>query len=161
MRAQRGRVSDHLLSEFMNHPFLAQAPPKSLDRQVFGPAFLQQIIKEHPGMSGDDLVATLTQFTVNATMHAILTHLNKGRGLEELIVYGGGARNPQIMARLRAALPKMLVSSGDDYGIPSDAREAVAFAVLAHATLCNMPGNLPSFIGAARAVPLGAICFPC
>jgi len=75
----------------------------------------------------------------------------------ELIVSGGGVHNPQIMAHLAALLPNLALSTTTDYGIHADAKEAIAFAVLAHETWHGRPANLPSATGARRAVILGDI----
>jgi anhydro-N-acetylmuramic acid kinase len=80
--------------------------------------------------------------------------------LEDLIVSGGGSQNPLVMAQLAALLPKMSVKVSDDYGVPSQAKEAVAFAVLAHETMERRTNNLPSATGARRAVILGKVNYP-
>jgi anhydro-N-acetylmuramic acid kinase len=75
----------------------------------------------------------------------------------DLIVSGGGAHNPQIMAHLAGFLPQLAISTSSDYGIDVDAKEAIAFAILAHETWRRRPSNLPSATGAKRAVVLGTI----
>jgi len=75
----------------------------------------------------------------------------------DLIVSGGGAHNPQIMAHLAGFLPEAAISTSADYGIGVDAKEAIAFAMLAHETWRGRPSNLPSATGAKRAVVLGDV----
>jgi anhydro-N-acetylmuramic acid kinase len=81
----------------------------------------------------------------------------RGVGPADLIVSGGGAHNRRIMAQLAALLPEMAIATSADYGVDVDAKEAVAFAVLAHETWRRRPSNLPSATGARRAVVLGSI----
>ncbi len=76
---------------------------------------------------------------------------------DEVIVSGGGALNPTLMGMLRAELAPAHVITSDDLGLPAEAKEAVAFAVLAYETWHGRPGNLPSATGARRAVVLGSI----
>ena len=78
----------------------------------------------------------------------------------ELIVSGGGARNPLIMAQLSAALPNIEVVTSDHLGLPGDAKEAFAFALLANETIHGRPSNLPSATGASSPAILGKICYP-
>jgi len=83
-----------------------------------------------------------------------------GVKVHRLIVSGGGAHNLFLLTRLRALLPQLAVELSDKYGLPVDAKEAIAFAVLADRTLHGLPGNLPSVTGARRAVVLGKIARP-
>ena len=101
-----------------------------------------------------DLLATatvLTAATIASAVHGAV------KGPADLIVSGGGTHNPQIMAHLAGFLPAIDISTSTDYGIDADAKEAIAFAVLAHETWRRKPSNLPSATGAKRAVVLGNI----
>jgi anhydro-N-acetylmuramic acid kinase len=80
--------------------------------------------------------------------------------IHRLIVSGGGARNKFLMKRLHELVPSLKVVTSDRYGLPVDAKEAIAFAVLADRTMHGLPGNLPSVTGARRAVVLGKIVRP-
>jgi len=99
-----------------------------------------------------DLIATLTLLTPVTIFEAI-----KATKPDELIAAGGGTKNPQIMNHLRGLFPATQVRTTDDFGLPAEAKEAVAFAILAHQTWRRQPGTLPSATGARHAVILGQI----
>ena len=151
--AARGRVDDALLRRLLAHPFLAQAPPKTTGREVFGEAFLESIWPQN--MAAEDLIATLTAFTAQSIAQAYRRFLPVFP--DEVIVSGGGVHNPVLMAHLEDALRPARVLPSDALGLPADAKEAIAFAVLAYETWHGRPGNLPAATGARRAVVLGQI----
>lgn len=153
--AQAGLVDQELLTQLRTHPFLHQPPPKSAGREEFGEAFWQSLPREgHPL----DLIATLTAFTAHSIADSYRRHLP---GVpDEVIIGGGGARNPVLMAHLRRHLSYATVLTHEEVGMDSDAKEAVAFCVLANETLLGKPANLPSVTGASRAVTLGSVTFP-
>jgi anhydro-N-acetylmuramic acid kinase len=150
--AAAGRVNRALLDELLADPYYRRKPPKSAGREQYGAAFVERLKK--PRMSIEDRVATATVLT------AATIALGVGRfaaRATDLIVSGGGVHNPQIMAHLAGFLPDVAISTSSDHGIDADAKEAVAFAVLAHETWRRRPANLPSATGARRAVVLGNI----
>lgn len=102
-------------------------------------------------------MATLSAFTVSSVATGILEFCIQRARYEEIIVSGGGTKNPLLMEGLQEAFPKLTLSTSDDYGIPSGAKEAVLVAVLADATLHGWTGNVPSATGAKAAVVLGDI----
>lgn len=106
-------------------------------------------------LRGQDVQATLAELTAVTISEQVLL----SGGCERLLVCGGGARNPLLMARLAALLPGTEVSTTDEAGISGDDMEALAFAWLAWRTIAGLPGNLPSVTGASEATVLGAI-FP-
>ncbi len=155
--AARGRVHDALLAELMSHPYLAQRPPKTTGREMFGAQFGAHVWQRGMalGLNGEDVVATLTMFTaasIAQAHHAFLPRLP-----DEVIVSGGGARNPTLMRFLEQALAPARVCASDAMGMPAEAKEAIAFAVLAYETWHGRPGNLPSATGARHPVVLGNI----
>jgi len=161
--ARRGRVDENLLGWLMSHPFLRQPPPKSTGREMFGEGFLRKVLKrsEKLGLSHYDVVATLTAFTALSVADALERFvLPKVGSVDELIVSGGGANNPALMAMLREKLPQIAVRRSDEFGVNADAKEAVAFAVLAHRTVMGLTGNLPSATGAKVPVVLGNLTLP-
>jgi anhydro-N-acetylmuramic acid kinase len=161
--ARQGRVDKNLLHWLMSHPFLLQPPPKSTGREMFGEAFLREVIKRANslGLTQNDTVATLTAFTAESIADAIKRFvLPKFGQVDELIVSGGGANNPTLMAMLRERLPKVKIRRSDELGINADAKEAIAFAVLAHRTVMGLTGNVPSATGAKMPVILGSITLP-
>jgi anhydro-N-acetylmuramic acid kinase len=161
--ARQGRVDKNLLRWLMSHPFLLQPPPKSTGREMFGEAFLREVIKRANslGLTQNDTVATLTAFTAESIADAIKRFvLPKFGQVDELVVSGGGANNPTLMAMLRERLPKVKIRRSDELGINADAKEAIAFAVLAHRTVMGLTGNVPSATGAKMPVILGSITLP-
>ncbi|MEZ8222273.1 anhydro-N-acetylmuramic acid kinase [Candidatus Fervidibacteria bacterium JGI MDM2 JNZ-1-D12] len=161
--AKRGKVDKNLLRWLMRHPFLRQPPPKSTGREMFGENFLQRILERSKrlGLAPHDVVATLTAFTASSVADAIERFvLPKVGSVDELIVSGGGANNPVLMAMLKERMPQISVHRSDEFGINADAKEAIAFAVLAHRTVMGLAGNLPSATGAKMPVILGSITLP-
>jgi anhydro-N-acetylmuramic acid kinase len=152
----RGRVHESALANALAHPYFARAAPKSTGREEFGAPFAQQLLAHvrDGGGSLDDAIATATALTVESVARAL-----DGGPWRELIVAGGGARNPTLVDRLRART-RLPVRLTDELGIPSEAREAVAFAVLGAYRLRGEPNTLPKCTGARRAVSAGAIHRP-
>ena len=161
--ARQGRVDKNLLRWLMSHPFLRQSPPKSTGREMFGDAFLREVLERAKllGLTERDTVATLTAFTAESIADAIRRFvLPKFERVDELIVSGGGANNPILMAMLHEKLPRVKIRRSDELGINADAKEAIAFAVLSHRTVMGFAGNLPSATGAKMPVILGSITLP-
>jgi len=161
--ARQGRIDKKLLRWLMSHSFLRQPPPKSTGREMFGEAFLLEVLKraDSLGLTEHDTVATLTAFTAESITDAIRRFvLPKFGWVDELIVSGGGANNPTLMAMLGEKLPKIKIRRSDELGINADAKEAVAFAVLAHRTVMGFAGNVPSATGAKIPVILGSVTLP-
>ncbi len=156
-RAMRGRVDETLLAELMRHRFLQREPPKSTGREEFGQPLLAEILRRGT-WTDDDLIATLTAFTVQS-IAAGIGRFCPGE-FAKLWVGGGGVHNRCIMAGLQRALPDIAVHSLADLGIDPDAREALAFAVLANETLMGHTGNIPAATRAQRPVVLGKIVLP-
>jgi anhydro-N-acetylmuramic acid kinase len=158
-RARRGRAHQPLVDELLAHPFLRRLPPKSTGREAFGSGYVDGVMARGAelGIGGDDLIATLTAFTV-ATIVQAYRHLILPRySPVEAILCGGGSRNPLLTAWLHQELPEVGWRACDDFGISADALEAVIFAVLAHETVCGHPANVPSATGAKRPVVLGKV----
>ena len=146
--ARRGNVHTRLLKAMLSDPYLDRKPPKTTGREQFGQQFVSGLLAT--GIPLPDLIATATEFTVQSIASAIL-HAKP----QEVIVSGGGVHNLQIMRRLGELLPGIDVMSSREFGIDPDAKEAIAFAVLAYEFARGRPGNLPKATGARRAVPLG------
>lgn len=151
--ARTGSVNRELLDELLRDPYYRRRPPKSAGREQYGADFVKRL--KSSGLPLRDLIATATVLT------AATIAIGAGRVCfslpGDLIVSGGGVHNPMIMEYLAAFLPGMTVSTSADYAIDPDAKEAIAFAVLAYQTWREKPGNLPSATGAKRAVVLGSI----
>ncbi len=158
--AARGEVRTELLARLCGHPFFAEAPPKSTGREQFGRPFVDALLAEaKPGGEQDwcDLLATVTELTAFGIHDAYRRHVAARLPVDAVVVSGGGARNPALMARLAARFVPVPVRTGDAYGLPVDAKEAIAFAILASERIDGRPGNLPSVTGARRQVLLGKV----
>jgi anhydro-N-acetylmuramic acid kinase len=156
--AARGKVDKAFLMELLAHPFLKQPPPKTTGRELFGTPFGEKIWKAAlaRGISSDDWIATLTMFTAQSIAASYREFLP--RQPDQVIISGGGARNPTLLAMLTAQLPPaMRIRRIDEFGVPADAKEALAFAILAYETWQGRPSNLPAATGARRPVVLGDI----
>jgi anhydro-N-acetylmuramic acid kinase len=148
-------VDEALLSELLSEPYLDQAPPKSTGRELFSAERVDQLWAR--GFRGAGLVSTLTQYTVRTIADAYQRWLG---AVDEVILAGGGVRNPELVRRLREALPKTEVRTADELGLNSDAKEAIAFAMFGYETLRGRPSNVPAATGAARAAIQGKITWP-
>ncbi len=157
--AGKGKVHQAVLGELMRHPFIKRYPPKSTGREVFGPSFVERILKigKRRRVSPTDLIATVTAFTVSAIADNIRRFILKKGPLHEVIVGGGGTYNPVIMDGLKETLSPIPVKTFDEVGHESRAIEAMTFAVLAYQTWHRQPANIPSVTGASHPVLLGKI----
>ena len=155
--AARGTVSRVLLDELMRHPYLAQALPKTAGREQFGVFHAREIWEKglSQGLREMDIVATLTAFTAESIADSYRRFLPARP--DEVILGGGGANNPTLVAMLRQALMPAQVLRQEDLGFSSDAKEAAAFAILAYESLHGRPGNLPSCTFAGHPAVLGKI----
>jgi len=162
--ATAGRVNPALLERLMAHPYLQQPPPKTTGRELFGVQFGRAVYDQASadGIPPADIVATLTAFTAQSIADAYRRFIPYP--VDEVIVGGGGAKNPALMRQLTEWLTPARLLSSDDLGLPAVAKEAVSFAILAYETWHNRPGNLPSCTGASHPVVLGQLvpgrCWP-
>lgn len=162
---QSGGSIPTLLHELMKDPYLKLAPPKSTGREYYGRVYLQKLLavgrKHHA--KPNDLIRAATVFTALSIVDALNRFVLRKHKIQQLIVSGGGARNPLILAELCAALPGVEILPSSHFGIREDAKEAFAFALLAYETFHLRPGNLPSATGARGAAILGKISYapPC
>src|SRR5277367_818079 len=157
--ALSGRTIPELLVRLMHEPYLRKKPPKSAGREQFGQDYALSLIRwgkqHHAGPA--DLVRTTTMFTSLSIADAFRRFILPRAHVEELIVAGGGAHNPLMMAQLAASLPGIEVIPASKFGVPPDAKEAFGFALLAYETYHGRPGNLPSATGARHTVVLGKL----
>jgi anhydro-N-acetylmuramic acid kinase len=153
--ASQGTVSNALLDELLAEPYLQQSSPKTTGRELFGSQYGEKVwLKARSaGLDEKDMIATVTAFTAHSIAHAYRHHLPHFP--DEVIVSGGGVNNSTLMAMLQALLPPARVRTSDEFGLPSSAKEAIAFAVLAYETWHGRPSNLPVATGARRSAILG------
>jgi len=159
--ASSGRVSEKLLDLTLKHPYFKKQPPKSTGREEFGSEFCEKFLAESErlNLSKEDSITAASELTVRSILAALKNFGSSEIVLDEIIVSGGGTENLYIMESLAAASGGVPVKPTDKYGIPSAAKEAILFALLANETICGNPGNVPSVTGANTATILGKICF--
>jgi anhydro-N-acetylmuramic acid kinase len=150
-----------LVDELMRDPYLKQAPPKSTGREYYGRAYVKDLLaagRKHKAKPAD-LIRAATIFTAISMVDALHRFVLPKHKIEQLIVSGGGARNPLILAQIAAALPQMDIVPSAELGVPTDAKEAFAFALMAYETFHQRPANLPSATGANGPAILGKISY--
>lgn len=153
--ARSGRLNQALLERLLEIRYYRQPPPKSAGREQYGREFVAQLLAS--GLALPDLIATATALTAAAVALGIERFVRPQMRVDELIVSGGGAHNPQILSYLAAFLPDVALCTSADFGIDIDGKEAIAFAILAYETWHRRAASLPSATGARRAVVLGKI----
>ena len=160
--ARQGQLNAKVLKELLRDPYLRLGPPKSTGREYYGRAYFQELLRmgKKYRAGPNDLIRTTTEFTVASVVDALKRFVLRKTKIQQLIVSGGGAKNPLVMAQLTAALAPMEVMPSSKLGVPEEAKEAYAFALLAYETWNRRPGNLPSATGAERAAVLGKVCLP-
>jgi anhydro-N-acetylmuramic acid kinase len=158
--AALGRVNEPLLADALCDPFFLRCPPKSAGREQFGRPFVERYFLSRRRARFENLLRTSLELTARTIGGALSRFVFPDKKIDRLIVSGGGAHNRLLMKRLAEFLPHLTVELSDRYGLPVDAKEAIAFAILADRTLHGLPGNLPSVTGARRAVVLGKIVRP-
>jgi anhydro-N-acetylmuramic acid kinase len=162
LMAARGKVCADLLAELLTHPYLAKQPPKTTGREKFGIAFAKAVWEagKNRGLSQEDLLATVTAFTVEAIAGSYERFIYPRYRPDEVIIGGGGAYNPTLFQWLQQRLAPIPVLRHEAFGISSDAKEALLFAILANETLHGIPANVPSATGARHPVVLGKVVLP-
>ncbi len=160
--AARGTVSAELLADLMASPYLTLEPPKSTGRELFGALAVERLLAAHKDLSAEDVVATFTEFSASCVADACARFVapRLGGPLDRLVVGGGGAHNATLVAALARLMPATEVMTQEDLGFSSDAKEAIAFAVMGNETLHHRPSNVPGATGASRPVILGNVTYP-
>jgi anhydro-N-acetylmuramic acid kinase len=159
--AQTGRSIPALLDELLRDSYLKLAPPKSTGREYYGHAFLEKVLalgKKHRAKPAD-LIRAATIFTALSVVDALNRFVLPKTKIHQLIVSGGGAHNPLLLAQLGAALDGIEILPSSRFGIPENAKEAFAFALLAYGTFHRRPSNLASATGAHGPAILGKISY--
>ncbi|EEM77708.1 Anhydro-N-acetylmuramic acid kinase [Bacillus thuringiensis serovar pondicheriensis BGSC 4BA1] len=160
--AKQGRVVDEILTYCMSHPFLKMNPPKSTGREQFGEKFVSELLKRFEKHSKENILTTVTMFTVNSIVHHYKKFILPYYEIDEVILGGGGSYNSTLVEMLRNGLKdeNCAIFIQEDIGYSSEAKEAIAFAILANETHHRNPSNVPSATGAKQSVVLGNITFP-
>ncbi len=151
--AASGTVDRALLATLLDEPYYALPAPKSTGKELFHlPYVAAAVERSGTAPSTADLIATLTELTVLTVAAEI-----RASGVGTLVVSGGGVRNPVLMAGLRRELTDVRIVRSDEFGAPSDAKEAIAFALIGWLTAHELPGTVPSATGARAPSVLGSI----
>lgn len=157
----KGKLLPQVLAKLLREPYFAVAPPKSCGREQFGAEFLKHFQALSSDADPRDLLATASELTSASILNAYTRFCAPRLAPRptELIASGGGTRNRYLMRRIRELFAplKVTVLSSDDLGLPSQAKEAVAFALLAWLSFHGQPGNVPSATGATHPVVLGKV----
>ncbi len=158
--AAGGKVIEPLLARLLTLPYFQRTPPKSAGREQFGDWFVREFFLKRGPSRFEDLLRTATELTARSIADALARFVFPRVKVHCLIISGGGAHNRLLISRLAELLPNLSMDLSDKYGLPVDAKEAIAFAILADRALHGLPGNLPSVTGARRAVVLGKLVRP-
>ncbi len=155
--AARGRPVPELLAAWMGEAFLKLPPPKATGRELFGEQFVQAALEAFPRVAPHDWLATAVRFTALTIGQSYRDFIFPVCPVKEVVLSGGGSHNRTLVMEIREELPRCRVLLLEDLGFDSDAREAVAFAILGRETMQGRPGNLPRATGAGRASILGNV----
>jgi len=162
--AAAGDVNEPVLTKCLANPYFSLRPPKTAGREQFGDKYTHEFLRRCGRLAAEDVVATATALTARSVTQALRRFVvaRKNARFRELIVSGGGTRNATLMAMLRAEVSPLHLSvcTSDDFGLPSPAKEAVAFALLGYQTWHRRPSNVPAATGARRNAVLGKVCYP-
>ncbi|MFG2196506.1 anhydro-N-acetylmuramic acid kinase [Streptomyces sp. NPDC048639] len=150
--AARGHVDQPLLERLLDEPYYARPAPKTTGKELFHLPYLRAALAGRPLLPVEDVVATLTRLTARTVADAV-----RSVGATEVVASGGGTRNPVLMAMLRTELDDIGLLASGDLGLPPDAKEAYAFAVLGYLTVHGLPGTVPTCTGARHATVLGSL----
>jgi anhydro-N-acetylmuramic acid kinase len=160
--AASGAALDLVISDVMRGSFFRRTPPKTAGREEFGREFAQNFIRRCGRGDKRDIVATATALTAKSVADALRRFVIHRTGTyRDFVVSGGGASNPTLMAMLANELRPLglQIRTSDEFGLPSEAKEAAAFALLAFQTWNRKPSNVPSATGAKRPAILGKISY--
>ena len=148
-----------MLEKLLSHPFIKRTPPKTTGREEFGSHWTRPLIGDARslGISDTDIVATVTAFTAKSIYENYRQFILPKYDISEVLVCGGGVHNRTLMRFLKEMLNPIKIGIVDDYGLSSDAKEAIAFAILANETIHGNAGNIPQATGAKKPVILGKI----
>ena len=160
--ASSGKVLEKVVAKVLRLPFFSRKPPKTAGREEFGREFLGDFLRACGGSKPQDIVATATALTAQSIALAIERFvLKQPHAFTEIVVSGGGTKNATLMGMLSQQMSRLRLRmrSSDEFGVPSEAKEAVAFALLAFQTWHRKPSNMPSATGAKRPAILGKVSY--
>lgn len=156
--AAKGTVSEPMLARLLEHPFFARPVPRCAWRLDFGAEYADSILDEFREVSPEDTLATLTRFSAEAIVRALVANVPQLAEISTLIASGGGVRNETLLRDIRELLPEGIeLRPSDEFGLPAQFKEAIKFATLAVATLNSIGDNIPHASGAVRFGVLGKL----
>ena len=155
--AAKGKVHQELLNFLMDDEYIRRQPPKTTGREYFGPEYVKKVMEKAKewNISGEDLMATVTDFTAQTIAYSVRHFFP--RMPDRLVIGGGGSMNYTLVGDIQKALPECRVMTNEEMGFDSNAKEAIAFAVMANETLFAGSNNVPSVTGASGPVVMGKI----
>lgn len=155
--ARKGTVSHDWLNLLLQDEYYLKEPPKTTGREYFSAQYIENALKYAPE-DRNSVITTATVLTAKTIVDAYERFIFTNTDIDEVIIGGGGAYNPEIMKYLRKFLPaKIELKTHEDYGISNNYKEVMAFALLGYCKYYNIPSNLPSCTGARKRVVLGKI----
>ena len=159
--AASGTFLDRVVRDVMRSSYFRRKPPKTAGREEFGREFVQLFLRKCGRADKRDVIATATALTAYSIADAVREFVLKKHAYKEFIVSGGGTNNPTLLAMLANLLAplSLQIRLSDEFGIPSEAKEAVAFALLAYQTWNRKPSNIPAATGAKRLAILGKVSY--
>jgi len=161
--AGSGNVREDWMKLILAHPFFQKKPPKSAGREEFGKKYLEGLQKRlniKTARARTDIIATLAASIPRAVVSAINRFVMPVKNIDEVLLCGGGAHNPILRKHFIENMSPAKVMLTDEFGIPADAREAMAFALLGYLSTKQRPGNVPAVTGAREKTILGKIIYP-
>jgi anhydro-N-acetylmuramic acid kinase len=153
--AATGDIDVKLLAKLLRDKYFRAKPPKTAGREQYGSEFVSKLLDTE--LSSEDLIATATALTAESIAAAVRNFVLPEMRVDEIFVSGGGTHNPTLMRMLRKAMGEIPVKESTEVGLDVDAKEAIAFAVMAYETAHCRPSNVPMATGARRSVVLGKI----
>ena len=153
--AASGEIDPKLLAKLLRDKFFRAKPPKTAGREQYGSEYVSKLLDTE--LSSEDLIATATAVTAESIALAVRNFVLPEMRVDEIFVSGGGTHNPTLMRMLRKAMDSIPVKETTEVGLDVDAKEAIAFAVMAYETAHARPSNVPMATGAKRSVVLGKL----
>ncbi|HVA95457.1 MAG TPA: anhydro-N-acetylmuramic acid kinase [Candidatus Dormibacteraeota bacterium] len=159
--AARGTLLPGLLARLLHDDYFSKLPPKTAGREQYGEKYVRSLLslQEARRAKPENIIRTATILTSLVILDALHHFVTPQTKIGELIVSGGGAHNPVLMAQIESGLDRVRLRTADELGVPGDAKEAFAFAVLAGQTMRKRPANVPGATGATKPAVLGKVCY--
>lgn len=158
--AKSGKLCETLMEELKSHPYINLKPPKTTGREDFGEQFVNDILEKYKNIPSEDIITTFTEYTAYTIVENYKKFILPNIKLNKVIIGGGGAHNKTLVSLIQKGLENVKVFTQDELGFSSDAKEAIAFAVLGNETLNYSCSNVPTATGAKENVILGNITLP-